>query len=192
MYIFVFLGLFTPGPNIILLTASGAHFGFRATIPHVLGVAIGCGVVDGSAGLGLAALLLAVPTLTVGLKLVAAIWILWLAWALSRVSDAPGARHASAGERPFTLLEAVLFQWINPKIWAVALAAATGYPAGLSAEMEALRLGTAFTSINLIVCLFWTFAGTLLARLLTSPFAWTAFRRIMGFLLAASALMVFL
>lgn len=188
LYLFVFFGLFTPGPNVILLTASGARFGFRPTIPHVLGVAFGVGVTSALTALGIGALLLAVPALKLALQVAACAWILWMAWRLLRSQGAT----ADARDRPFTFVEAVLFQWINPKIWIVALAAASGYASALPAHLEALRIGSAFSGINLFVCLFWTFAGTLLAYLLTTPLAWRIFATVMAAALAASGLMVFL
>jgi threonine/homoserine/homoserine lactone efflux protein len=189
LYAFVFLGLFSPGPNVILLTASGARFGFRATLPHVLGVAAGVGLTAGLTGLGIGVLLLGQPSLTILLKLVAAAWIAWMAWSLWR-SSARGP--ASAHARPFTFVEAVLFQWVNPKVWAVALAAASGYASGLGPWGEAQRLAAAFSGINLAVCLFWSFAGSLLSLLLTTPMAWRIFARVMATGLAASGVMVFL
>ncbi|PWJ16523.1 LysE family translocator [Jannaschia seohaensis] len=187
LYLFVFAGLFTPGPNVILLTASGARFGFRPTIPHVLGVAFGVGVTSALTALGVGALLLAVPTLTFALKVAACGWILWMAWKLFRSTGAT----AKGKDRPFTFIEAVLFQWVNPKIWIVALAAASGYASDLPAHLEALRIGSAFSGINLFVCLFWTFAGTLLAYLLKTPLAWRIFTSVMAAALAASGVMVF-
>jgi threonine/homoserine/homoserine lactone efflux protein len=189
LYAFVFAGLFSPGPNVILLTASGARFGFRATLPHVFGVAVGVGVIAALMGLGIGALLLAQPALALVLKLIAAGWILWMAYALIRASDLSGGK---AGARPFTFWQAVLFQWVNPKIWAVTLAAAAGYGIGLTPAGDAQRLAAAFSGINLFVCLFWSFAGALLALLLTTPRAWTVFRLCMSAALAGSAVMVFL
>ena len=188
LYAFVFAGLFSPGPNVILLTASGARFGFRATLPHVFGVALGVGVIAALAGFGIGALVLARPGLALVLKVIAAGWILWMAWALIR---AKGLSTGRAGARPFTLWQAVLFQWVNPKVWAVAMAAAAGYGIGLPPAAEAQRLALAFSGINLFVCLFWSVAGALLALLLITPRAWTVFRLCMGAALAASALMVF-
>ncbi|BDW87187.1 LysE family translocator [Roseicyclus marinus] len=189
LYPFVFLGLFSPGPNVILLTASGARFGFRATLPHVFGVALGVGITAGLTGLGIAALLLAQPALALALKIAAAFWIGWMALSLWRSSASGGS---SAGARPFTMVEAILFQWVNPKVWAVALAAASGYAAGLPPIEEAQRLALAFSGLNLFVCLFWSWAGSLLALLLTTPLAWRIFSRVMATGLAASAVMVFL
>ncbi len=189
LYAFVFVGLFSPGPNVILLTASGARFGFRATLPHVLGVALGVGVIAAAVGLGVGALLLANPGLSLGLKLVAVAWILFMAWQLLRAGE---LNQGKAKERPFTILQAVLFQWVNPKVWAVAIAAAAGYSIGLNPLDEAQRLALAFSGLNLFVCLFWSFAGALLALLLKTPRAWMIFRISMATALGASAVMVFL
>jgi threonine/homoserine/homoserine lactone efflux protein len=189
LYAFVFLGLFSPGPNVIMLTASGARFGFRATLPHVAGVILGVGVVAGLTGLGIGALVAAAPALQLALKLAAALWIGWMALSLWRSSakgqDAPRAQ-------PFTVTQGALFQAVNAKLWAVALAAASGYGAGLGPWAEGLRLATAFSGLNLFVCLFWSFAGSLLALLLTTPKAWRLFARSMALGLGASGVMVFL
>ncbi|WP_324610014.1 LysE family translocator [Nioella nitratireducens] len=189
LYAFVFAGLFSPGPNVILLTASGARFGFRATLPHVVGVALGVGVIAAVVGLGVGALLLAQPGLSFALKMIAAGWILWMAWRLTHTRQLSVGK---AGDKPFTAWQAVLFQWVNPKVWAVAMAAAAGYGAGLGPMGEAQRLALAFSGLNLFVCLFWSFAGSLLALLLTTPRAWTVFRLCMSAALAGSAIMVFL
>lgn len=189
LYLFVFAGLFSPGPNVILLTASGARFGFRRTLPHVAGVAVGVAITSGLTALGIGALLLAHPGLTMALRVVAAGWILWMAW---KLLTATRQTRGQAGHRPFTFVEAVLFQWVNPKVWAIALAAASGYAAGLGPWGEAARLASAFSGINLFVCLFWSFAGSMLTYLLTSERAWRLFMAGMALALAASAGMVFL
>ena len=188
LYYFVFAGLFSPGPNVILLTASGARFGFRPTLPHVAGVALGVGITAGLTGLGIGALLLALPGLRLVLQCVAAAWILYMAWSLW---TSKGAQHAQERDRPFTFFEAVLFQWVNPKVWAVAVSA-TGFIEGVEPLMAGWLLGSAFSGINLGVCLFWSFAGSLLTYLLTTPRAYRAFMRLMALLLAVSVVMVFL
>nr|WP_322786292.1 LysE family translocator [Pseudooceanicola batsensis] len=189
LHAFVFAGLFSPGPNVILLTASGARFGFRATIPHVLGVAAGVGITSGLTGLGIGSLLLAAPAVNLVLKLAAGGWILYMAY---KLLTAARAQNATAGDTPWSFSRAVLFQWVNPKVWAIALAAAAGYPAELSPWGEAARLATAFSGINLFVCLFWSFAGSLLVYLLTSPRLWRIFNGTMAAMLALSAFLVFL
>ena len=187
LYGFVFLGLFSPGPNVILLTASGARFGFRPTLPHLAGVVVGVGITAGLTGAGIGAALATMPRLEMLLRIAAAGWILYMAWRLwfARRPDADPAA------RPMSFIEAVLFQWVNPKVWAVALAAASAYPGGLSPLWEGLRLGSAFSGINFGVCLFWTTAGALLAYLLQSPLAWRVFNRIMATALAGFAVLLF-
>jgi len=189
LYLFVFFGLFSPGPNVILLTTSGARFGFAATVPHLLGVAAGVGVTSALTGLGIGALLLEMPMLTAVLRILAAGWMLWMAWGLWQAKP---AKTGSDKEKPMTFWQAVLFQWINPKVWAVAFVAVSAYPSGGPPMHEALRLATAFSGINLGVCLFWTAAGALLSWLLTSPQVWQIFMRAMALALAAFSAMVIL
>ena len=188
MMTYVFVGLFSPGPNVVLLTASGARFGFKATVPHILGVALGVGIIAGLTGLGIGVLILTVPWLIFGLKIVAALWILWMAWGLWQVRP---VTKRKTGIRPFTFVEAVLFQAVNPKIWIVALAAAI-YVSDFPPSQQAMYLAAAFSGINLLVCLFWTWAGSLLSLLLNTPRAWQIFMRIMAVALAGFSLAVFL
>ena len=184
---FVFFGLFSPGPNVILLTTSGARFGFTPTIPHILGVAIGVGITAGITGLGIGAILNAQPALTLVLKVVASLWILYMAYTLWQANPA----KQSTKDRPFTFIEAVLFQWVNPKVWAVALSA-TAYVATFPPTQQATALAGTFSGINLGVCLFWTAAGSLLSYLLTNPTAWRIFMRVMALALGLFSLLVFL
>lgn len=184
---FVFFGLFSPGPNVILLTASGARFGFRRTVPHILGVALGVGITSGVTGLGVGALLLAQPVLTIVLKIGASIWILFMAYRLWHADPAKAHKR----DRPFTFVEAVLFQWINPKVWAVAISA-MAYVAALAPVDQAVTLAATFSGLNLSVCLFWTTAGALLSFLLANPLAWRIFMRIMAVALAGFSALIFL
>ena len=188
MMTYVFVGLFSPGPNVVLLTASGARFGFKATVPHILGVALGVGIIAGLTGLGIGVLIQTVPWLILGLKIVAALWILWMAWGLWQARP---VTKRETGIRPFRFVEAVLFQAVNPKIWIVALAAVI-YISDFPPSQQAMYLAAAFSGINLLVCLFWTWAGSLLSLLLNNPRAWQIFMRIMAVALAGFSLAVFL
>lgn len=189
LLVFVFAGLFSPGPNVVMLTASGARFGFRATLPHLLGVPLGTGLLAAGSALGVGSALLALPMLKLGFQIAAALWILWLAFKTAKAGRA--GRAADAG-RPFTFMQAVLFQAVNPKIWAVTIAASAGFGIGLSPSAEALRLFVVFSSINLLVCLFWTAAGQALSGLLDSDPIWRGFMTMMAVLMAASAVLIFL
>jgi threonine/homoserine/homoserine lactone efflux protein len=184
---FVFLGLFSPGPNVILLTTSGARFGFRATLPHLLGVALGVGFIAFVTGLGLGSLIEAFPTLRTVLMIIASLWILWMALKLWHAKPA----QTSDTDRPFTFIQAILFQWVNPKIWAVATSA-SAMIADLSPMMQATMLAVTFSAMNLCVCLFWTYAGSLLKTLLADASKWRIFMRIMAVALAIFSGLVFL
>lgn len=184
---FVFLGLFSPGPNVFLLTTSGARFGFRATLPHLLGVALGVGLIAFVTGLGFGALIDAFSALRVVLMIVASLWILWMAWKLWHAQPI----KARASDRPFTFMQAVLFQWVNPKIWAVATSA-SAMIADLSPLAQATTLALTFSGTNLCVCLFWTYAGSLLKTLLADPIKWRVFMRVMAVALAVFSGLVFL
>ncbi len=187
LWLFIFVGLFTPGPNVIMLTTSGARFGFAPTLPHLAGVVVGVGITSGATALGLGALLQQSPELSVVLKVGCAAWILRMAYGLYRAAPPEAAAET---DRPMRFTEAVLFQWINPKVWAVALSASATFTAHLSPGLAALVLGLSFSSINLMVCLFWSVFGALLAKLLQSEIAWRYFKNVMAALLAASAFLV--
>jgi threonine/homoserine/homoserine lactone efflux protein len=180
--------LFSPGPNVVMLTASGARFGFHATLPHLLGVPIGTGLLGAISGLGLGTILLAVPTLKFTCQVIAALWILWLAL---RTAQAGRVAKSDDRGRPFRFHEAILFQAINPKVWAIALAASAGFDIGLSTPLEALRLFIAFSTINLFVCLFWTSIGHVLSSSLNNPKIWRIFMTTMATLMAATVVMIF-
>ena len=189
LVIFVFAGLFSPGPNVVMLTASGARFGFRRTLPHLLGVPVGTTLLAALSGLGVGAALLAAPGLKIAFQLVAAAWILWLSW---RMAQAGRAGRAADRGRPLTFVEAVAFQAVNPKVWAITLAASAGFGIGLSPLAEAARLGAAFGAINLGGCLFWTTVGHQLAPLLRGPRAWRGFMTAMALVMAATVVLIFL
>ena len=188
LIIFAFIGLFSPGPNVVMLTASGARFGFRATLPHLLGVPIGTGLIAAASALGVSTALLAAPNLKLAFQILAALWILWLAYKTAQAGRA--GKTADRG-RPFRFHEAILFQAINPKVWAITLAASTGFGIGLSAPLEAIRLLVAFSAINLGVCLFWTTIGHLLSGFLRSEHIWRGFMTTMAIVMAATVVMIF-
>lgn len=187
LLLFVFAGLFSPGPNVILLTMSGMRFGFSRTVPHILGVALGVGGIAAITAMGLGFLLQSVPALNLVLKAASAVWILYLAYRLWTAD--PG--KASGQDTPFTFRQAVLFQLVNPKIWSVAFAA-MAYVSDLSIPAQVMTLAVTFSGLNLGVCVFWTFIGTKTAYVLSNPKARNVVMRMMAILLAVSVGLLFL
>ena len=184
---FSFVTSVTPGPNNLMLMASGANFGFLPTVPHMLGISVGFCVMTLLMGLGLAGVFLTLPWLKVVLKVVAVAYMLWLAWKIAH-AGAPGDARA-AGRRPMTFLQAAAFQWVNPKAWAMALGAIAAY-AG-TGEIGALALvAVTFAVVNLPSVSIWAFAGDRLRLALTNPMWLRAFNWTMAALLVLSLIPV--
>ena len=116
--------MFTPGPNIILLTISGAKFGIRDTYPHLFGVVIGTGLLAAFSSLGVNTIILKAPLFESILKVISVSWIVYLALQLLTKENLDDGENKS---RPFKFAEAVLFQLVNPKLWALTLSASAGF-----------------------------------------------------------------
>lgn len=179
---FAFVSSATPGPNNMMLLASGANFGLRRTVPHMLGIAIGFTVMIVLLGLGLVSLFDRYPVTHTVLKALAVVYMLWLAWKIAHASAPESAR---AEGRPLTFLQAAAFQWVNPKAWAMALTALTAYAPGQTLAAVLLVAGI-FGAINLPTVSLWALIGREMRRFLTSPRRLLAFNWIMAALLVAS------
>ncbi|GAB5349970.1 LysE family translocator [Alteriqipengyuania sp. 357] len=179
---FALVSSITPGPNNVMVMASGANFGLRRTVPHILGIACGFVVMLLLVGLGLARLFDAFPIIRLLLTVVSALYLLWLAWKIAHAAP-PGTGGARG--RPFTFLQAALFQWVNPKAWMMALSAITLYAPGDS--MLALIVVAAVFGVINFPCVFaWTALGTQAARWLSSPTRLKAFNLTMAACLLAT------
>jgi threonine/homoserine/homoserine lactone efflux protein len=175
---------FTPGPNNAMLLASGLNFGFRRTLPHVLGVTFGFGVVVGMMGLGLGAIFATYPTLYTVLKFVGAAYLLYLAWviAMSGGIDDKGEK----GGRPLSFFAGAAFQWVNVKGLIMAVGAVTTYSAIAPFPYNILALSLIFTVVGFLSSASWTLFGTGLRSLLSTPRAVRIFNVTMALLLVAS------
>jgi threonine/homoserine/homoserine lactone efflux protein len=108
---------FTPGPNNLMLMTSAAKFGARRTMPHMFGILLGFPFMVFVVGMGLGEIFSAYPVIKTVMKYLAIGYFLWMAWHLLGLKIG----SASGSERPLRLVEAALFQWINPKAWAMAI-----------------------------------------------------------------------
>lgn len=175
----------SPGPNNAMVAASGANWGFARTIPHMLGIAVGFPVMLVAVALGAGEALRAAPAAAEALRLVGALYLLWLAWNIARAE--PGGEGAAAG-RPLGFWGAALFQWVNPKAWVIALGAVLAHTAGAPELVlaKSLALAVIFFVVTLPVVALWTGAGMGAARLLRTPAALRWFNRAMAALLVLS------
>jgi len=179
----------TPGPNVVMVTASAANFGFRRVIPHMLGITLGFGLLVMAVGLGLAGLFQVEPRLHMVLKYAGGAYLLYLAW---RIARAHGAGATAARARPIGFFEAVLFQCINPKGWVFAFGALAAYTTvGGNALWETSVIATVNAATCLISVVIWAGFGTIIGRTLRNQRIRTIFNWLMAGLLVLSLLPVF-
>ncbi|MEM8821983.1 MAG: LysE family translocator [Pseudomonadota bacterium] len=179
--VFAFVSSITPGPNNLMIMASGANFGVARSVPHLLGIALGFGAMIVLVGLGLAQIFAAFPVLKTVLAGLSVLYLLWLAWKIAHA--APPEAQAAEG-RPLTFLQAAAFQWVNPKAWTMALTAVTLYTAG--GPWAVISVAAWFTLVNLPSITMWLLMGVQLRRWLTSGTRLRAFNWTMAGLLLAS------
>jgi threonine/homoserine/homoserine lactone efflux protein len=188
--VFAFVSSITPGPNNLMLMASGTNFGFARSLPHMLGVALGFVLMLIVVGSGLGASLQAFPPAMLAIKYLSIAYLLYLAWRTATTAPTIVVQDTADGEgnarRPLTFVQAAAFQWVNPKAWTMALTAMAVYlPAGdrvLGIALVALVFGV----INLPSVAIWTAGGVQLRRLLHRPKALRAFNVAAALLLVAS------
>jgi len=179
---FCFVSSATPGPNNLMLMASGANFGVRRTIPHWLGIGIGFTAMVIVVGLGLMNVFEMFPIIYKILKILSVIFLVYLAWKIANA--APLGETGTVG-KPMTFLQAVAFQWVNPKAWAMALTAITVYSPSQSI-VAIITTALIFGSINLPSCSIWMFVGRQIHRFLTNPIRMRVFNITMSLLLLTS------
>lgn len=182
--LFALVSSLTPGPNNMMLLASGANFGFRRTLPHLMGVSVGFIVLLAIVGLGLGAVFAAYPPLHTVLQVMGGLYLVWLAWKIGTAKGIGGGGDGSG--RPMSFLQAAAFQWVNPKAWAMALGAATTYAPQQHYVANILVVSLLFGAINLPCCGSWATLGTVMRRFLTRPGVLRMFNLVMAALLLAS------
>jgi threonine/homoserine/homoserine lactone efflux protein len=186
--VFVVVTAITPGPNNVMLTATGANVGIRRGLPHLFGVTFGFALMMFLVAAGAGSALLANPSFMQVIRYVGIATLLWLAWKIAT----SGAPESTGGARPVSFLEAAVFQWVNPKAWLMCGAAVSGY---LQTEsVGALPQATIFSALFIVLGLpcsaAWLGFGAALSRLLGSQRALRRFNVAMGLVLAASVVLL--
>ncbi|MET0445286.1 MAG: LysE family translocator [Pseudorhodoplanes sp.] len=181
---FAVVMFFTPGPNNVMLLASGLNFGFRRTLPHIAGVTVGFAFMIAVTGLGLGALFTAQPWLQTVLKFGGAAYLVYLAIAIA-MSGPPDAGEAER-RRPMTFFGAALFQWVNVKGWVMAIGTITAYAAIASYPWNVMVQVGLSLMMGLASSVSWALCGSALQSLVRSPRAVRGFNIVMAILLLAS------
>ncbi|MCY1268829.1 Cysteine/O-acetylserine efflux protein [compost metagenome] len=182
---FAFVTSITPGPNNMMLLASGVNFGVRRTLPHMLGISIGFLALVVAVGLGLNRLFELFPITYTVLRYLGGAYLLYLAWKIAN-AGAPQTASATSGSKPFSFLQAAAFQWVNPKAWIMAIGAITTYTPQQDFIGNVLLIAVLFAVVNFPSVGVWTIAGSLLRHWLEEPARLRVFNVGMALLLVAS------
>ncbi len=185
---FAFATVFSPGPNNLMLMTSGANFGLRRSVPHLLGVATGFPAMIVLVGLGVMQLFDIYPISLTILKGLSVAYMLYLAW---KIAHATPPKDADVDARPLTYLQAAAFQWVNPKAWSMALGAITLY-ATTRDTIAIVAVAATYLLIGMFSATSWTVLGTGIRSLLNKPGRLTVFNWSMAGLLLISLVPAFL
>lgn len=180
--LFAFVSSITPGPNNLMLLASGVNHGFRATLPHMVGITVGFFILLASVGLGLGLLFAQVPQLYEVLKWLGAAYLLYLAWG---VATAGAPKDAEVGQ-PLGFWGAAGFQWVNPKAWVMAVGAFSSYVPAHSGSALVVAVAAWLTAIGIPASSLWALCGSRLRHWLRIPRYRRIFNGVMAGLLVAS------
>ena len=184
LILFALVSTITPGGATTLATASGAHFGFRRSIPVMGGFAFGLGSMACAAAVGLGGVLTALPMLQIAMKALGSLYLIWLA---VRIGGSGQPREAGQMARPTGFLTGVWMLWHNPKGWAMTMGAAASFAALANNPLTlAMLLGMTFCVMAALSLTLWCALGQLFARLLNAPWQWRALNISMACLLVLS------
>ncbi|MBB3559194.1 threonine/homoserine/homoserine lactone efflux protein [Rhizobium sp. BK512] len=183
LLLFAFTTSITPGPNNMMLFASGVNFGFRRTIPHMFGIGAGFLSLLLGVGLGLGALLHMVPAVYTALKFAGGAYLVWIAW---KIGTSRSLGEGTSGVKPMSFLGAAAFQWVNPKAWVMAVTAMATYTNPELYMISVLLVGLAFAAVNVPSVSTWAGFGSALREWLSDPVRLKWFNITMALLLVLS------
>jgi threonine/homoserine/homoserine lactone efflux protein len=181
--LFMFVMTVTPGPNNVMLLASGVNFGLRRTIPHMAGITVGLITLILAVGLGLGQVFQRSPAVQIAFQVCGSIYLIWLALRLARAS---GGADAAGRARPMSLTEATLYQWLNPKAWLMAVTAIATYAAAGAPWASLAMMAAIIAAVCPPGMVPWVLGGTALRGFLGNPQRLKQFNIVMAVLLLAS------
>ncbi len=180
----------TPGPNNMMLTYSGARFGFKATLPHIFGIEFGGILLIVFAIIGLEPLIEKWPQTLLVLKIIGSSWLVLIGWKMARASQ---ISEKPENQKPMSFIAATLFQFVNPKAVVATLALVSLILVAMETEPTLLWAVLLITPLlGFIAVTPWVFAGQSIRRFLSTPFRWTIFSWVTGGLTAGCALFLWI
>ncbi|SMF99634.1 LysE family translocator [Burkholderia singularis] len=181
--LFALVTSITPGPNNTMLLASGVNFGFRRTLPHIFGISTGVAILMLAVGFGLGEAFKRIPMLYILLETASIVYLLYLAW---RIGTSGEVRAQNGKSRPMTFVEALAFQWINPKAWMMVLTAATTIQLSADYGLNAAWMALVFVAVGLPSICVWAAFGQGMRGLLSNSRRLRIFNGTMAVLLVLS------
>ena len=179
----------TPGPNNIMLWASGVKFGFKATLGHIIGTALGLGSMAAATAAGVGVLIQTFPQIELVLKIVGSVYLLYLSYQVAGI----GSVQQAETERPLSVPQAMAFQFVNPKAWFFALTAVSTFrPPEFS-----LLLGSALIVLTMMVVILpaaslWAVGGTLINRFISNERTQRVFSIVLALMLVGTVAFIWL
>jgi threonine/homoserine/homoserine lactone efflux protein len=189
LFTFAAIAAWTPGPNNTILLASGINYGFRRTVPMILGVAFGFPFMISVVGLGLGEIFKTYPLLYTTLNYAGSAYMLWLAW---KILTSKPAGEADASSKPLTFVQGALFQWVNPKAWAIAITVVASYTVASAYQASLALVVATFVFMGLTSASAWTVFGSSMRHFLTDPRYYRIVNAVLAASLVASLLMMLL
>mgnify|MGYP003385795631 CR=1 FL=1 len=165
LMVFTFVASVTPGPNNIMLFASGVNHGIKKSLPHYFGICIGFLLLVAAVGFGLGTLFKQSPLLHQVLQIFGALYLVYFSWKIGSTNSASNSNEIRA---PITFLEAVLFQWVNPKAWVVAIGAIATFTIQSRIATSISTIIVMYLFMGLLAMGIWLTLGTSLQRFLNS------------------------
>lgn len=183
--IFSFVACMSPGPNNLMLLSSGLTFGYKRTLPHVIGIVIGYPIMFLIVGLGLGKVFEQYPSVLEIMKYIGISYLLWMAWS---IANKKGSLHSeNNNDKPFTFWQAVFFQWINPKAWIMAITSlATFMTTTDDSIIQILLMALITVLVGIITTHSWSLGGVFLKRLITNEDNVQLFNRVIALVLVTS------
>lgn len=185
LFLFTFVAGITPGPNNMMLMASGLNHGVKKSIPHYLGVCLGFPVMVAIVGFGMGGLLFKYPAIYLYLKIFGVTYLLYLAW---KIANSGNQKAPEDIKKPFSFLQAAAFQWLNPKGWTIAIGALAAFSTKENILIGVISVILVYFLVGFVCGAFWLKLGQKLNRFINTQARIRYFNISMAVLLVLSVL----
>lgn len=180
---FCFVTSITPGPNSVMLMASGVNHGARKSLPHYLGIVIGFPLMVAAIGFGLSAVFVDYPVVHQTIKLIGTAYLMFLSWKIANASSPSASQELKA---PFTFSQALVYQWLNPKAWVISVGAIATFTSLDNINEAVVVIVLGYIMAGVVSMALWLFVGVYMQRFLSNKSRLKYFNIFMAILLLGS------